>query len=170
MNDLTKTSADPNDSILFSTRIHPHRSLTRGQARVLLWLVAGISFATTLPFLILGAWPVAGFMGLDVLVLYLAFRASFKSARAYEDVRVTVLDLMLAKVDPRGSRAEWHFNPSWVRLEQQRHEEYGTMRLDLVSRGSTIEVAGFLGPGEKEVFAGRLSNALLEARRGFRYS
>ena len=170
MTDPAESSPDPAESVLFATRIHPHRSMTRRQARLLLCLVGLTSFVATLPFVILGAWPVAGFMGLDVLVLSLAFRASFRAARAYEDVSVTVLDLTLAKVDPRGARAEWHFNPSWVRLEQHKHETFGMMRLDLVSRGSQIEVARFLGPGEKEVFAGQLSHALVEAKRGTRYS
>ena len=170
MTDLADPSPAPSDPVLFATRIHPHRSMTRGQVRLMLAIVGCTSAVATMPFVLMGAWPVAGFMGLDVLVLYLAFRASFRSARAYEDVSVTVVDLSLAKVDPRGARAEWHFNPSWVRLEQQRHEEFGMLRLDLVSRGRHIEVAGFLGPGEKKVFADRLSHALIEARRGTRYS
>ena len=161
---------DPADSVLFATRIHPHRSLTLRQARIVVLLVAATSVVATLPFVLMGAWPVAGFMGLDVLVLALAFRASFRSAKAYEDVSVTPLDLMLAKVDPRGTRAEWHFNPSWVRLISRRHDTFGMVRLDLVSRGNQIEIAGFLGPDEKASFAERLSGALAEARRGYRYS
>ena len=164
------TPVDPADAVLFSTRIHPHRSLTPAQFRLLLSLVGAASFVATLPFVIMGAWPVAGFMGLDVLAVYLAFKASFRAARAYEDVRVTIVELLLAKVTPRGRRAEWRFNPSWVRLEREVHEEFGMQRLDLVSRGSRVEVAGFLGPNEKAVFADNLSRALAEARRGFRFS
>ena len=170
MPDPDPIPSDPADAVLFATRIHPHRSLTRPQFRLLLTLVATVSFVATLPFVIMGAWPVAGFMGLDVLAVYLAFKASFRSARAYEDVRVTVLELLLAKVSPRGRRAEWRFNPSWVRLERQDHEEFGVQRLDLVSRGRRVEVAGFLGPDEKQRFAEKLSRALAEARRGFRFS
>lgn len=162
--------SDPVEAILFAARLHPHRSFSRAQVRVLLTLVGAVSFAATLPFVIMGAWPVAGFMGLDVLAIYLAFKASFRAARAYEDVRVTPLELLLAKVSPRGRRAEWRFNPSWVRLERQQHEEFGLQRLDLVSRGRRVEVAGFLGPEEKANFAGQLSRALAEARRGFRFS
>lgn len=170
MPDPVPSPPDPADTVLFSTRLHPHRSMTPAQVRRVIVAVAVASFIATLPFVLMGAWPVAGFMGLDVLAVYLAFRASFHSARAYEDVRVTVLELLLAKVDPRGARAEWRFNPSWVRLEPKAHEEFGMQRIDLVSRGSRIEVAGFLGPDEKEAFAGDLSRALAEARRGYRYS
>ena len=83
---------------------------------------------------------------------------------------MTMLELLLAKVDPRGARAEWRFNPSWVRIEQQTHQEFGLQRIDLIARGNRIEVAGFLGPDQKEVFASDLSRALAEARRGYRYS
>ena len=69
---------------------------------------------------------------------------------------------------PRARRAEWRFNPSWVRLERQEHEEFGTQRLDLVSRGERVEMAGFLGPAAKADLADRLTRALAQARRGFR--
>ena len=166
------SDADPAEAaepILFSTRLRPHRSLTPRQFRFLLLGVAAVSTVSTLPFVIMGAWPVAGFMGLDVLAVYVAFRASFRSARAYEDVEVTFLQLTLAKVSARGSRAEWRFNPSWVRLERQDHVEFGTQRLDLVARANRVEVAGFLGPDAKERFADDLGRALAEARRGYRY-
>ena len=163
------SDADPAEPVLFSTRLHPHRSLNRRQFRFLLLGLAGVSFVATLPFVVMGAWPVAGFMGLDVLAVYVAFTASFRSARAYEDVEVTFLQLTLAKVSARGSRAEWRFNPSWVRLERQDHVEFGTQRLDLVARANRVEVAGFLGPDAKGRFADDLGRALAEARRGYRY-
>lgn len=163
------SDADPAEPVLFATRLRPYRSLNPPQFRLLLLGIAGISFVSTLPFVIMGAWPVAGFMGLDVLAVYLAFKASFRSARAYEDVEVTFLELTLAKVSARGARAEWRFNPSWVRLEKQEHAEFGMQRLDLVARANRVEVAGFLGPDAKARFADDLGRALAEARRGFRY-
>lgn len=155
---------------IFEARLHPHRSMTRAQFRLLLAIVAAICTATSLPFVMLGAWPVAGFFGIDVMLVYVAFAASFRSARAYEDVTLTPLELMLAKVSPKGERAEWRFNPNWVKLEREDHEEFGTQRIDLVSRGRRVEVAGFLGPAAKADLADRLSRALALARRGFRYS
>lgn len=108
-------------------------------------------------------------MGLDVALLYYAFRANFNAARAYEDVYLTPFELMLAKVTAKGQRAEWRFNPVWVRLEREEHEEFGTQRLTLVSRGHWIEVAKFLGPEEKAIFASDFLLALNEAKRGPRY-
>ena len=161
---------DPADFPLFQRRIRPHRSMTAGQVRVLLGCVALGGMVTSLPFVLIGAWPVAGFFGLDVLLVYLAFRASFRAARAYEDISVTPLELLLQKVSQHGVAREWRFNPVWVRLHREEHEEFGTQRLDLVFRGHRVEVAGFLGPDDKAEFADRLGSALGEARRGVRYS
>lgn len=132
--------------------------------------VALISVASSLPFVLFGAWPVAGFMGLDVALIYIAFRVNFRAARAYEDITVTPLELMFAKVTAAGARAEWRFHPAWVRLEREEHAEFGLLHLSLRSRGKSIEVAKFLGPEEKAGFAAKLSRALSEARRGPRFS
>jgi uncharacterized membrane protein len=162
--------AAPEKLQLFSARLKPHRSLNRRNFHVLMGIFSGASFFSTLPFVLLGAWPVAGFMGLDVAIFYFAFRASFRAARAYEVVEVTFFELMLAKVSAKGERAEWRFNPAFVRLEQEQDQEFGIQRLALVSRGKAVEIASFLGPADKADFATDLSRALAEARRGPRFS
>ncbi len=161
---------DPCNAQIFAARLSPHRSLTERNFHLLLMVFCAAAFVTTLPFLFLGAWPVVGFMGLDVVAFYVAFRVNFRAARAYEDVLVTPLELSVAKVSAKGQRREWRCNPAWVRLEKQEHEEYGVERVSLVSRGRSLEVASFLGPDAKAQFAERLSWALTEARRGPRFS
>jgi uncharacterized membrane protein len=125
-----------------------------------------VSFITGVAFLLMGAWPVFGFFGLDVLLLYLAFRVNYRRAAAYEQVTVTPTELKVRKVSHRGRVREWVLNPLWVRLEKVAHEEFGIERLFLVSRGRQLAVANFLGPDEKASFAKALSAALIEARRG----
>lgn len=144
--------------------------MSRAQFHVLLAALGATGFVASVPFILMGAWPVAGFMGLDVLAVYIAFKASFRSARAYEDVSLTVLELLVAKVSARGQRAEWRFNPSWVRLRRKEHEEFGLLRVDVVSRGRALEVASFLGPDQKADFADRLGRALAEAKAGMRFT
>ncbi|MGJ0509903.1 MAG: DUF2244 domain-containing protein [Methylocystis sp.] len=155
---------------IYQTRLTPHRSMTPRAFYVfiVLFCLAQIGFA--LPFLIMGAWPVAGFMGLDALALYIAFRLSFRDARAYETLDLTPIELVFAKVGAGGRRREWRFNPSWVRLEQMVHEEFGTMRVEIVYRGESIEVGGFLGPVQKAELARDLGRALATARLGPRFS
>ena len=151
---------------IFSATITPHRSLGSTGFLILMLLVGGISFIAGMVFLLLGAWPVMGFFGLDVLLIYWAFRVNYRAARAYEQVTVTASTLHVRKVTHRGEIAEWTLNPVWTQLDRQTHEEFGIERLFLVSRGRRLSIAGFLGPKEKESFAAALSAALGEAKRG----
>ena len=108
-----------------------------------------------------------GFFGLDVLLVYWAFRLNYRSARAYEHVTVTPSELTVRKVSHHGRISEWTLNPLWVRLERVVHQEFGIERLFLVSHGRQLPIAAFLGPQEKESFAlGAARRALGEARRG----
>jgi uncharacterized membrane protein len=151
---------------IFSAVLTPHRSLSRGGFLVLMLVLGGISFATGIAFLLAGAWPVFGFCGLDVLLVYLAFKLSYRSARAYEQVTVTPSELTVRKVSHHGRISEWTLNPLWVRLDRVVHAEFGIERLFLVSHGRRLAIAGFLGPDEKASFAVALSAALGEAKRG----
>ena len=155
---------------LFDARLVPHRSLGRGGFRLLMLGCCAISALYSLPFYLMGAWPVVGFLGLDVFLIYIAFRANFRAARAYELLRLTSLELLFARISPRGARQEWRFNPLWVRFERIEHEEFGTQRLSLVSRGQSVEVGRFLGPDQKAALARAFALALAEARRGPRFS
>jgi uncharacterized membrane protein len=151
---------------IFSAVITPHRSLTPRGFLIFMLCIGGLSFISGMTFLLRGAWPVFGFFGLDVLLVYWAFRANFRAARAYEEVTVTASELTVRKVSHRGGIREWTLNPLWVRLERIVHEEFGIERLSLVSRGQRLTIAGFLGPAEKASFAHALSDALGEAKRG----
>jgi uncharacterized membrane protein len=163
-------SQDPAERPVFSAVLHPHRSLRKGGARLVLVLVGLASLVASIPFLVLGFWPVAGFYGLDVLLLYLALRASFAQARAYEEVVLSPIELFLRKVNPAGASRVWRFNPLWTRLHRDIHAEFGVQRLSLVSRGLTVGVGSFLSPDEKASFGDALSAALAEARKGITYN
>jgi uncharacterized membrane protein len=101
-----------------------------------------------------------------VLLVYVAFRANFRAARAYEEVIVTSSELTLRKVNPAGRARQWTLNPLWVRLERIVHDEFGIERLFLVSRGRRLSIAACLSPDEKASFAKALSLAIGEAKRG----
>jgi len=163
---MAADNAGIDEPTLFSAVLTPHRSLGRTGFVILMCLVGGISFVAGLVFFIAGAWPVMGFFGLDVLLIYIAFKVSYRTAAAYEQVTMTPSTLTVRKVSHRGEVAEWTLNPVWVRLYREENEEFGIERLFLVSRGKRLPVATFLGPNEKANFATALSAALGEARRG----
>jgi uncharacterized membrane protein len=156
----------PDEPTLFSALLTPHRSLSGTGFLVVMGVIAGVSFAGGIVFFFVGAWPVIGFLGLDVALVYWAFRANYRAAAAYEEVTVTPSELHVRQVSARGKVAEWSLNPVWVRLERETHEEFGLLRLFLVSRGRKLAIAGFLGPAEKESFANDLATAIAEAKRG----
>ena len=157
---------DDLEPTIFSAVITPHRSLPSFGFLVLMLAFGGISFVTGALFMITGAWPVFGFFGLDVLLLYGAFQLNYRHAQAYEEVEVTSTKLTVRKVNHRGRAREWVLNPLWVRLVKVVHEDFGIERLLLVSRGKQLAIASFLSPDEKESFAREFGNALDEAKRG----
>ena len=155
---------------LFSARLTPHRSLNRTGFLVLMVFVAAVSFAAGVAFLLMGAWPVFGFFGLDLLVIWWAFRINFRRAAAVEEISVTPSELRVRRVSHRGHVVEWVLNPLWVRFEQQTDAEFGIEHLYLVSRGRRVSVGNFLGPEEKASFARALITALNAAKRGPTYN
>jgi uncharacterized membrane protein len=155
---------------LFSALLTPHRSLSRTGFLVLMGFICAVSFAAGLVFLLIGAWPVFGFFGLDVLVIWWAFRINFRDAKATEEISVTHFELRVRRVSHRGHVVEWVLNPLWVQLDQKAHAEFGIEKLYLVSRGRRVSVASFLGPDEKASFAKALTAALQAAKRGPTYN
>jgi uncharacterized membrane protein len=155
---------------LFSARLTPHCSLNRTGFLVLMAFISVVSFATGIAFLLMGAWPVLGFLGLDVLVIYWAFRVNFRRATATEEITVTPSELRVRRVSHRGHVAEWVLNPLWVQLDQKVHAEFGIERLYLVSRGRRVSIGSFLGADEKASFAKALLAALQTAKRGITYN
>ena len=169
---MTPSNAfDPsNEPELFSALLTPHRSLSRAGFLALMLFVIAVSFAAGLVCVLIGAWPVFGFFGLDVLAIYWAFRINFRSGRASEEIRVTTSELRVRRISHRGHVMEFVLNPLWVQLEQTGDAEFGIEHLYLVSRGRRVSIGHFLGPDEKASFAKALLAALQTAKRGITYN
>jgi uncharacterized membrane protein len=155
--------ADHLASPIFSAVLTPHRSLTRHGLAIVMGLVGVSSFVAGTVFFIAGAWPIVGFLGLDVALVYLAFRLNNRQARAFETVEVTREALTVCKVDARGRSQSFGLDPYWTRLELGRRE-WGVTDLWLATRGERLAVGRFLNPADRESFAKALSKALAEAR------
>src|SRR5580704_2006778 len=126
---------------LFSALLTPHRSLNRTGFLVVMAFLSVVSFATGVAFLLMGAWPVFGFFGLDLLAVFVAFRINFRRARASEEIRITPTELRLRRVSHRGHVVEFVFNPLWVQLDRKTHAEYGIEKLYLRSKGRRLAIA-----------------------------
>ena len=151
---------------VFDATITPHRSLGQDGFRLVMTLVCLVSVAASIPFMLLGAWPVAGFFGLDFIALFIAFKVNFNAARAFERIVVTPLEVLLRKVSHRGREKIWRSNWGWKSLQRADDQDYGLLELSLVSRGRRTVIASALSPQEREGFARALGSALAKARRG----
>lgn len=150
----------------FSAILLPHRSLGRKGFVILMAAAAVASFAAGVLFFLIGAWPVAGFLGLDVLLIYGAFRLNYRSGRLVEKIELDDNELKLIRVHPSGRAESWSFNPYWVHLDVERRPRR-TDVLSLRLHGRRIVFGSFLTQNEKRDFARVLSEALY-ARRGLR--
>ena len=155
---------------LFTALLTPHRSLSRKGFLALMIFVGVVSFIAGIAFLMMGAWPVLGFFGLDVLAIWWAFRINYRRAEDTEEITVTSSEIRVRRVSHRGQVSEWVLNPLWVQLDQVSHAEFGIEQLFLVSRGRRVCIARFLGPDEKASFCKALTAALQAARRGPTYN
>jgi uncharacterized membrane protein len=151
------------DPSRFSAVLTPHRSLGPKGFMVLMAAVCLVSFGTGLFFYLLGAWPVIGFMGLDVALIYAAFRLNFRALRRYETVDLTHDALTVTRVAPSGQSQSWSFNPYWVRLSVKPRIGRSS-ELSIASHGQRLVFASFLTDEEREDFASALSSALSAAR------
>lgn len=124
-----------------------------------------ISFVAGMAFLMIGAWPVFGFFGLDAILIYLAFRANYRDARASEFVELDHRQLTLTRYDPKGREVSFNLNPYWVRVLLTEHTS-GQTRLALTSHGQQIEFGKFLNNDERREFARVLQDHLAAVRHG----
>ena len=152
---------------VFAAVIRPHRSLGPNGLRTVLTLCCLATVVSSIPFVVLGFWPVAGFFGLDFVALYIAFRVNVRQGESFEELVLTPLQLLVRRVSHRGEAKEWRFNPLWTRLSREEDDEFGLQKLELASRGRSLVIARDLSPPERETFADELGRALSDVKRGY---
>jgi uncharacterized membrane protein len=162
---MPETNALPDaDQPFFRALLMPHRSLGRTGFFILIgallfgWLVTGAFFLSV------GAWPIFGFLGLDVLAVYIAFRINYRAARAREVVSVSRTLVDIEKIAPSGKREEHRFNPFWARFNVARHSEIGITRMAVEGQGREVAIGSFLNPDDRESFADAFGKALAAAK------
>jgi uncharacterized membrane protein len=156
----------PIPAVHFAASLVPHRSLSPEGFR---WLIRGAIAANLLiglPMLVLGAWPVLGFMGLDVWLLWFLFKRSYLDARRSETLLLTDRELIVDRVTPDGEREHHRLDAYWLRVELVGRD---SERLVLVSRGNRVVIGRFLAPAERQQVAEQL-NAALAAMRAPNYA
>ena len=126
-------------------------------------VASGAALALSLVFFLMGAWPVVGFFGLDVGLLWIAFRLSYRSGRLTETLHLSHDTLTVRRTLPSGRAREWRFQPYWLRVEIDDPPEHHS-RLTLASHGRRLAIGAFLTANERLELAGALTAALRKLR------
>lgn len=155
-----------NEQPVFAAELFPHRSLGRKGFRVLLGMTGTVCLLYGVFFMVTGAWPIGLFLGLDFLLLYIAFRANYRAAKAREEVVVSHTSLCIRKFSPAGRMVEHRFNPFWARFRVRRQEDIGILSMYVTGEGRVTDVGSFLNPDDRESFARAFGGALATVKRG----
>jgi uncharacterized membrane protein len=158
----TETQARP----LFAARLTPHRSLSPRGVRLVAGFAASLLLLPGIIFYALGAWPVVGFMGLDVIGLYVALTWSLRDGRRYEQVTLWADQLELRRVPPKGPEVVETFNPVFTRLRIERDFDEHVTAIWLRQHDKESPIGAFLNPDDKASFAQAFGTALRKARNG----
>ncbi len=130
-------------------------------------VVATMAIAATIPaiaFYSLGAWPIIGFLGVDVLLVWWALSASVRDGRRYEQVTLWPDQLEFKQVDGAGKESLQRFSPHAVKLVIDRDFNERTTGLHLRTPDNDIVLGAFLNADEKSSFAKAFGTALKRAR------
>lgn len=162
---MTVSEPRAQEDTAFRAVLYPHRSLSPRGFLLVMSAIGIVSFVAGMVFWWIGAWPVFGFLGLDVLLIYWAFRANYRAARASELVELDHDRLTLTRYDTKGRKIAFDFNPYWVRVHFSELTG-GQTKLALTSHGRKVEFGTYLNNDERREFASVLKDRLARARLG----
>jgi len=144
-------------AVHFTTLLRPYRSLPPEGFKWLIRAALAANLVIGLPMYLLGAWPVMGFMGLDIYLLWYMFHRNYFDARRSETLTLTDRELVVERRAPDGEREEHRLDAYWLKIETGE-------RLVATSRGQRVVIGRFLSPDEREHVADQLKAALAAMR------
>lgn len=147
-------------ALYLDATLTPHRSLSRAAFGVMMGWVIAVNAAFALYFLYRHAFPVAGFLGLDVFALWYAFQVNYRAAKRIETVRIAKHVVYVLSKDAAGEEKHYVLNPIWARVLRE-----GPGVLIRAGR-EQMRLGAFLSPKECEALASQLDDALWRAKRG----
>ena len=148
---------------IFEALLYPHRSLGRKGYAILIAGTALIVFLYGMVFLVIGAWPIFGFLGGEWLLFWFLFRKNHRGDDRAERIRLYADHLLFERFDRRGNHVIERLQPYWLNVILERAEEPDNA-LYLRSHGRSFEVGAFLAPQERRTLAAEL-RAVLQRHR-----
>ncbi|WBQ12429.1 DUF2244 domain-containing protein [Hyphomonadaceae bacterium BL14] len=154
----------PDDEVVFNAEVRPNRSLPNTGFYALMTAIALVSFTAGIAFMLAGAWPVLGFFGLDVLLVWLAFRFSYRDGRRRETIEITRREIRVGRCYPTGHQTWFRLPSAWTRVSLAGAGE-PDVQAHLTAMGKTLIIGAMLSPKERESLAAAVREALETARR-----
>lgn len=149
--------------LFFERVLLPHRSLPPRAFHLLMAILCLVSIAVGIGFVSIGAWPVIGFFGLDVALVYLAFRLNYRGARQSETIRLAGDAFTVERVSVRGQCRSWRFHPFWLRVILEERPDTSN-RLLVASHGRSLAIGDFVSPIIRRELAVTIREALARWR------
>jgi len=149
--------------------IWPHRSLSPRGFLLVMTALGVLAFCIGLGFFLLGAWPVIGFLGLEILVVWCAFKINYRAAKQRQHLTATATKLKIENVSPAGERDTTELPTAWVKVELTPRDAPDThsrhrQKLLVRSHGRTAEIGTFLHPAETPKLARDVGQMVQRAR------
>jgi uncharacterized membrane protein len=160
---MTDGSESPR-RLLFQAHLKPHRSLSRRAFRRVMLGVTLFSLTVSAVTFYAGAWPVFGFMGLDIVLVYFALSISYRRGLVTETLELDEHALTVERTGPRGDSHKWRLQPAWLKVELAEPILPQTPVM-LRSHGESLPIGVFLHPKQRREIARDLRSALARWRR-----
>jgi uncharacterized membrane protein len=156
------------ERLYMDAEIRQNASLSPLGFRIVLGVVVAASTLFSIFFFVIGAWPAPLFLGLDVLAIWLAFRASFRAAARKERVRVSADQVVVWLESETGRRTVWTSPTAFTGLDVEAFGQDDT-KVALRMHRRRYLVGRALSPGERADL-GRALDGAIRAARAERYA
>ncbi|MEM8799747.1 MAG: DUF2244 domain-containing protein [Pseudomonadota bacterium] len=151
------------DTLHIDLELRPSQALSERGFRRLMVIAFVVSLTIGTAFLIKGAWPVFGFFGLDVLLLYWAFRVNRRALDRSEHIRLDDREFRVERYQPARKPLIWRFDPTWLKVIFEPRAGQAP-RLSVRSHGKSLTIGTFLPPEEREEVAEIIDEGLRRRR------
>ena len=157
--------SDINDlpTVYLDAELRPNASLSRFGFTLLMGLVGLFSFAAGVLYFTIGAWPVMGFFGLDALMIWYAFRLSFRAQEQVTYVRVDEAYVRLWHMQGGKADKKADVPTAFVRVALDEPVTHNSF-LSLQYGRKAWVIGRFLTPKRRKAFADELRAAISQAR------
>ena len=148
---------------IITIKLWPYRSLSLQGFKIVMTALSLAIFSLGLGFCLLGAWPVIGFLGAEIGLVWFAFRFNYRAGQLIEEITISPISVIITRTDWRGRHTKQILDSAWIKAELV-PKKARRRKLFLRHHSELLEIGAFLPPAEKPSLASALNNALAQAK------